>query len=114
MLASESVAHSAFGFMGYWLSAHSGSRNYKVHKNLGPKRGRFPLYSYMRLQTVGFASGNNVAQFLSACTGKWTRGNVRTVARKRKEDQRLPLRATFHTFVRQERKSFSLAYAGKN
>ena len=26
-MASESVAHSAFGLMGYWLRAHSGSRN---------------------------------------------------------------------------------------
>ena len=26
-MASESIAHSAFGLMGYWLGAHSGSRN---------------------------------------------------------------------------------------
>ena len=26
-MASESIAHSAFGLMGYWLKAHSGSRN---------------------------------------------------------------------------------------
>ena len=26
-MASESIAHSAFGLMGYWLRAHSGSRN---------------------------------------------------------------------------------------
>ena len=25
-MASESIAHSAFGLMGYWLRAHSGSR----------------------------------------------------------------------------------------
>ena len=31
-MASESIAHSAFGLMGYWLTAHLGSRNncYKV------------------------------------------------------------------------------------
>ena len=27
LIASESIAHSAFGLMGYWLVAHSGSRN---------------------------------------------------------------------------------------
>ena len=27
-MASESTAHSAFGVMGYWLTAHLGSRNY--------------------------------------------------------------------------------------
>ena len=26
-MASESIAHSAIGLMGYWLRAHSGSRN---------------------------------------------------------------------------------------
>ena len=26
LMASESIAHSAFGFMSYWLKAHSGSR----------------------------------------------------------------------------------------
>ena len=26
-MASESIAHSAFSLMGYWLTAHSGSRN---------------------------------------------------------------------------------------
>ena len=26
-MASKSIAHSAFGVMGYWLRAHSGSRN---------------------------------------------------------------------------------------
>ena len=26
-MASESIAHSAFGLMGYWLKAHSGWRN---------------------------------------------------------------------------------------
>ena len=27
LIASESIAHSAFSLMGYWLIAHSGSRN---------------------------------------------------------------------------------------
>ena len=27
LMASESISHSVFGFMGYWLRAHSGSRN---------------------------------------------------------------------------------------
>ena len=27
LIASESIAHYAFGLMGYWLIAHSGSRN---------------------------------------------------------------------------------------
>ena len=27
LIASESIAHSAFRLMGYWLIAHSGSRN---------------------------------------------------------------------------------------
>ena len=28
LMASEAKAHSAIGLMGYWLRAHSGSRNY--------------------------------------------------------------------------------------
>ena len=27
LMGSESIAHSAFGLMGYWLIAHLGSRN---------------------------------------------------------------------------------------
>ena len=27
LIASESIAHSALGLMGYWLRAHSGSRS---------------------------------------------------------------------------------------
>ena len=27
LMASESITHSAFALMGYWLRAHSGSRN---------------------------------------------------------------------------------------
>ena len=27
LIASESIVHSAFGLMGYWLIAHMGSRN---------------------------------------------------------------------------------------
>ena len=27
LMTSESIAHSTFGLMGYWLKAHSGSRN---------------------------------------------------------------------------------------
>ena len=29
-MGSESIAHQAFGLMGYWLRAHLGSRNNKL------------------------------------------------------------------------------------
>ena len=32
-MASDSIAHSAFGLMGYWLRAHSGSRNKQTLKS---------------------------------------------------------------------------------
>ena len=37
-MGTESLAHSAFGLMGFWLRAHSGSRNNFLNIYLGAPR----------------------------------------------------------------------------
>ena len=50
-MASESIAHSAFGIMGYWLRAHSGSRN-NFNWYRGPVSDWFSSYLSGRVQTI--------------------------------------------------------------
>ena len=45
LMASESIAHSAFGFMDYWLRAHSGSIVKYTNTN-GEKKSRFRFHLY--------------------------------------------------------------------
>ena len=73
-MASESIAHSAFGLMGNWLRAHSGSRIVKYSAgNISLRPPRLTLDPekadtlFLSVQSVQLSKGifNNSYNFLS-------------------------------------------------
>ena len=71
LMASESIAHSAFGLMGYWLRAHSGSFR---HTKIGARANVYPSlveerYQYSETMKNNIVTHGRRAWILSVLLG---------------------------------------------
>ena len=68
-MGSESIAHSAFGLVGYWLGGHSGSRN--NCEILLDSVAEYLLSPYKGIQSSGFHAVESRFQALDFSLCQW-------------------------------------------